>query len=60
MRGEVTLVLSLEGRYHIMRAIKLISPRPDCDNLFITYFCLDHGQKTYYILKINISPMYNH
>lgn len=72
MRGEVISVLSLEGRYHkchewaqrtrdiydiVLRAIKLISPRPECDNLFITYYCLDQGQKTYYILKINISPM---
>ena len=47
MRGEAISVLSLEGRYHIfiiniydifLKAIKLISPRPDYDNLFITYF----------------------
>ena len=54
MRGEAISVLSLEGRYHkctsersdrmrdiydiILKAIKLIWPRPDYDNLFITYF----------------------
>ena len=42
MRGEAISVLSLEGRYHkydiVLKAIKLISPRPDYDNLFITYF----------------------
>ena len=29
----------------VLRAIKLISPRPECNNLFITYFCLDQAQK---------------
>ena len=55
MRGEVISVLSLERRYHILsrvsaanegqndivtRAIKLILPSLECDNLFITYLCL--------------------
>ena len=56
-------VLSLEGRYHkchewaqrtrdiydiVLRMIKLISPRPDGDNLFITHFCLVQGKKILY------------
>ena len=56
MRGEVISVLSLERRYQyfvtsersergtkydiVTRAIKLILPSLECDNLFITYLCL--------------------
>ncbi len=55
MSGEVTSVLSLEGRYYncheralrardnyniATRVIQLISPSQSCDNLFITYLCL--------------------
>ena len=68
MRGEVISVLSLEGRYHILsrvsergtkydivtRAIKLILPSLECDNLFITYLCLYLGQKSGYIFTLFI------
>ena len=65
MRGEVISVLSLERRYHILsrvsakydivtRAIKLILPSLECDNLFIKYFCLYLGQKSDYIFKLFI------
>ena len=70
MRGEVVSVLSLERRYHILsrvsatnegkkyyivtRAIKLILPSLDCDNLSITYLCLYLEQKQDYIFKLFI------
>ena len=70
MRGEMISVLSLERRYHIFvtsersergtkydivtRAIKLISPNLECDNLFITYLCLYLGQKSDYIFTLFI------
>ena len=61
MRGEVISVLSLERRYHILskydivtRAIKLILPSLECDNLFITYLCLYLEQKPDYIFKLFI------
>ena len=70
MRGEVISVLSLEGRYHILsrvsaakrgtkydivtRAIKLILPSLECDNLFITYLCLYQEQKLDYIFTLFI------
>ena len=62
MRGEVIPVLSLERRYHILgtkydivtRAIKLILPSLECDNLFITYLCLYLEQKPDYIFKLFI------
>ena len=38
MSGEAIYVLSLEGYEIVLKAIKLISPRPDYDNLYITYF----------------------
>ena len=63
-------VLSLERRYHILsrvsaanegqkydivtRAIKLILPSLECDNLFITYLCLYLEQKPDYIFKLFI------
>ena len=47
MNGEVISVLSLEGQldnYDIVtRMIQLISPSQSCDNLFITYLCLDQA-----------------
>ena len=59
MRGEVISVLSLERRYHILykydivtRAIKLILPSLEYDNLFITYLCLYLEQKPDYIFKL--------
>ena len=69
MRDEVISVLSLEGRYHfvtsersergtkydiVTRAIKLILPSLECDNLFITYLCLYLGQKSDYIFTLFI------
>ena len=55
MRGEVISVLSLKRRYHILtRAIKLILPSLECDNLFITYLCLYLEQKPDYIFKLFI------
>ena len=68
MKGEVISVLSLERRYDILsrvsaandkicyatRAIKLILPSLECDNLFITYLCLYLEQKPDYIFKIFI------
>ena len=70
MRGEVISVLSLERRYHILsrvsaanegqkydivtRAIKLILPSLECDNLFITYLRLYLEQKPDYIFKLFI------
>ena len=64
MRGEVISVLSFERRYHILslerrgtkydivtRAIKLILPSLEYDNLFITYLCLYLEQKPDYIFK---------
>ena len=64
MRGEVISVLSLERQYHIYdivakydivtRAIKLILPSLECDNLFITYLCLYLEQKPDYIFKLFI------
>ena len=35
----------------VMRAIKLILPSLECDNLFITYLCLYLEQKSDYIFK---------
>ena len=68
MRGEVISVLSLERRYHILsrvsaanegekydivtRAIKLILPSLEYDNLFITYLCFYLEQKPDYIFKL--------
>ncbi len=55
MSGEVISVLSLKGRYYncheraqrardnydiVTRVIQLISPSQSCDDLFITYLCL--------------------
>ena len=61
MRGEVISVLSLKRRsergtkYDIVtRAIKLILPSLECDNLFITYLCLYLEQKPDYIFKLFI------
>ena len=70
MRGEVISVLSLERRYQyfvtgersergtkydiVTRAIKLILPSLECDNLFITYLCLYLEQKPDYIFKLFI------
>ena len=59
MSGEVISVLSLEGRYYncheraqrardnydiVTRVIQLISPSQSCDDLFITYLCLNTGR----------------
>ena len=38
----------------VTRAIKLILPSLECDNLFITYLCLYLGQKSDYIFKLFI------
>ena len=38
----------------VTRAIKLILPSLECDNLFITYLCLYQGQKSDYIFKLFI------
>ena len=69
MRGEVISVLSLETisyfvtsersergtKYDIVtRAIKLILPSLECDNLFITYLCLYLEQKPDYTFKLFI------
>ena len=66
MRGEVISVLSLERRYFVTsersergtkydivtRAIKLILPSLEYDNLFITYLRLYLEQKPDYIFKL--------
>ena len=70
MRGEVISVLSLERRYQyfvtserserrtkydiVTRAIKLILPSLECDNLFIKYLCLYLEQNPDYIFKLFI------
>ena len=36
----------------VTRAIKLILPSLECDNLFITYLCLYLEQKSDYIFKL--------
>ena len=56
MRGEVISVLSLQRRFQtrVTRAIKLILPSLECDNLFITYLCLYLEQKPDYIFKLSI------
>ena len=46
MRGEV--IISFIARE--TRAIKLILPSLECDNLFITYLCLYLEQKPDYII----------
>ena len=38
----------------VTRAIKLILPSLECDNLFITYLCLYLGQKSDYIFTLFI------
>ena len=38
----------------VTRAIKLILPSLECDNLFITYLCLHLEQKPDYIFKLFI------
>ena len=50
MRGEVISGLSLESI--VTRAIKLILPSLEYDNLFITYLCLYLEQKPDYIFKL--------
>ena len=46
---------SLVTKYDIVpRAIKLILPSLECDNLFITYLCLYLGQKSDYIFTLFI------
>ena len=52
----VTSELSDRGtKYDIVtRAIKLILPSLECDNLFITYLCLYLGQKSDYIFTLFI------
>ena len=62
IRGRVIIVLLLERRYQakydiVSRAIKLILPSLECDNIFITYLCLYQsysGAKIrFYFLTIN-------
>ena len=43
--------LSLRGDI-VTRAIKLILPSLECDNLFITYLCLYLGRKSDYIFTL--------
>ena len=38
----------------VTRAIRLILPSLECDNLFITYFCPYLGQKSHCIFKLFI------
>ena len=45
---------NIQSKYDIVRAIKLILPSLECDNLFITYLCLYLEQKPDYIFKIFI------
>ena len=50
-------VLSIDRRYQydmVTRAIKLILPSLECDNLFITYLFLYLEQKPDYIVKLFI------
>ena len=54
-RGTISYFVTSERsergtKYDIVtRAIKLILPSLECDNLFITYLCLHQGQKSGYI-----------
>ena len=50
-RGDISFI----AKYDIVtRAIKLILPSLECDNLFITYLCLYLEQKPDYIFKLFI------
>ena len=71
MRCEVISVLSLERRYRslrslvtkydiVTRAIKLILPSLECDNLFITYLCLYLEQKPDYIFIFKLFTLRVH
>ena len=67
-RGDISLIAretisyfvtsslrSLVTKYDIVtRAIKLILPSLECDNLFITYLCLYLEQKPDYIFQLFI------
>ena len=57
-RGTISYFVTSERsergtKYEIVtRAIKLILPSLECDNLFITYLCLYLGQKSDYIFTL--------
>ena len=57
-RGTISYFVTSERsergtKYDIVtRAIKLILPSLECDNLFITYLCLYLGQKSDYIFTL--------
>ena len=59
-RGTISYFVTSERsergtKYDIVtRAIKLILPSLECDNLFITYLCLYLGQKSDYIFTLFI------
>ena len=53
-RGDISFI-ARDIEYDIVtRAIKLILPSLEYDNLFITYFCLYLEQKPDYIFKLFI------
>ena len=60
-RGTISYFVTSERcergtKYNIVtRAIKLILPSLECDNLFITYLCFYLGQKSDYIFTFHIS-----
>ena len=60
-RGTISYFVTSERsergtKYDIVtRAIKLILPSLECDNLFITYLCLYLEQKQDYIFKLFIA-----
>ena len=60
-RGTISYFVTSERsergtKYDIVtRAIKLILPSLECDNLFITYLCLYLEQKQDYIFKLFIT-----
>ena len=59
-RGTISYFVTSERskrgtKYDIVtRAIKLILPNLECDNLFITYLCLYQEQKSDYIFTLFI------
>ena len=63
-RGTISYFVTSDhsklGRKHdiVPRAIKLILPSLECDNLFITYLCLYVGRKSDYIFKLLIIFLY--